>query len=147
MKVFLCKNCEHERYQCFACQRLGSAKTDPPEVKSLLPHSFENFKQTSWLHTQNLVSCRYFHVLQQIVVTFIMLNVLHSCSSLKMKQKQLSTRQRLSMGRNLHVQFIDVIFANMVKTRRLRSCILLCAGGAQSHIIEDVCQGNKNLFP
>ncbi|KAM0881587.1 hypothetical protein ACQ4PT_032863 [Festuca glaucescens] len=32
MKVFLCKNCEHERYQCFACQRLGSAKTDPPEV-------------------------------------------------------------------------------------------------------------------
>lgn len=32
MKVFLCKNCEHERYQCFACRRLGSAKTDPPEV-------------------------------------------------------------------------------------------------------------------
>ncbi|KAF7101107.1 hypothetical protein CFC21_102503 [Triticum aestivum] len=32
MKVFLCKNCEHERYQCFACHRLSSAKTDPPEV-------------------------------------------------------------------------------------------------------------------
>ncbi|XP_047048314.1 protein ENHANCED DOWNY MILDEW 2-like [Lolium rigidum] len=32
MKVFLCKNCEHQTYQCFACQRLGSAKTDPPEV-------------------------------------------------------------------------------------------------------------------
>ncbi|CAM0912251.1 unnamed protein product [Alopecurus aequalis] len=32
MKVFICKNCEHERYQCFACHRLGSAKTDPPEV-------------------------------------------------------------------------------------------------------------------
>ncbi|XP_044426770.1 protein ENHANCED DOWNY MILDEW 2 isoform X2 [Triticum aestivum] len=32
MKVFLCKNCEHERYQCFACHRLSSAKTNPPEV-------------------------------------------------------------------------------------------------------------------
>ncbi|KAK3123801.1 hypothetical protein QOZ80_8AG0636240 [Eleusine coracana subsp. coracana] len=32
MKVFMCKNCEYERYQCFACGRLGSAKTDPPEV-------------------------------------------------------------------------------------------------------------------
>ncbi|KAL6644580.1 hypothetical protein ACP70R_016188 [Stipagrostis hirtigluma subsp. patula] len=32
MKVFMCKNCEYERYQCFACQKLGSAKTDPPEV-------------------------------------------------------------------------------------------------------------------
>uniref|UniRef100_A0ACD6AIB6 Uncharacterized protein n=1 Tax=Avena sativa TaxID=4498 RepID=A0ACD6AIB6_AVESA len=32
MKVFLCKNCEHEKYQCFACHRLGSVRTDPPEV-------------------------------------------------------------------------------------------------------------------
>ncbi|TVU05243.1 hypothetical protein EJB05_48401 [Eragrostis curvula] len=32
MKVFMCKNCEYERYQCFACGRLGSAKTDRPEV-------------------------------------------------------------------------------------------------------------------
>ena len=32
MKVFMCKNCEHEKYQCFACGCLGSAKADPPEV-------------------------------------------------------------------------------------------------------------------
>lgn len=32
MKVFKCKNCEYEIYQCFACGRLGSAKTNPPEV-------------------------------------------------------------------------------------------------------------------
>ncbi|WVZ92293.1 hypothetical protein U9M48_038370 [Paspalum notatum var. saurae] len=32
MKVFTCKNCEYEIYQCFACGRLGSAKTDSPEV-------------------------------------------------------------------------------------------------------------------
>ncbi|CAL5005439.1 unnamed protein product [Urochloa decumbens] len=32
IKVFMCKNCEYERYQCFACGCLGSAKTDPPEV-------------------------------------------------------------------------------------------------------------------
>ncbi|KAG8047712.1 hypothetical protein GUJ93_ZPchr0008g12123 [Zizania palustris] len=32
MNVFLCKNCELEMYQCFACKRLGSAKTDTPEV-------------------------------------------------------------------------------------------------------------------
>ncbi|KAF8654535.1 hypothetical protein HU200_061727 [Digitaria exilis] len=32
MKTFLCKNCELERYQCFACGCLGSAKTDLPEV-------------------------------------------------------------------------------------------------------------------
>lgn len=34
MKAFLCKNCEFERYQCFACGCLGSAKTDLPEVNS-----------------------------------------------------------------------------------------------------------------
>ncbi|KAL6859016.1 hypothetical protein ACP4OV_018018 [Aristida adscensionis] len=32
LKVFMCKNCEYEKYQCFACRRLGSTKTDPPEV-------------------------------------------------------------------------------------------------------------------
>ncbi|KAF0895990.1 hypothetical protein E2562_018129, partial [Oryza meyeriana var. granulata] len=32
LNFFLCKNCELERYQCFACMRLGSAKTDTPEV-------------------------------------------------------------------------------------------------------------------
>ncbi|CAD6246096.1 unnamed protein product [Miscanthus lutarioriparius] len=32
MKVFKCKNCEYGKYQCFACGRLGSAKTNPPEV-------------------------------------------------------------------------------------------------------------------
>lgn len=94
MKVFLCKNCEHERYQCFACHRLSSAKTDPPEVKALLPNIvLRNFKQTSWPLTWIIISYRYFLVLQQVVGTFIMLNVLHNCSSLKMKQKQLSTRQ------------------------------------------------------
>lgn len=51
------------------------------------------------------------------------------------------------MGRNLHAHSIDVMFVNMVKTRRLRSCSLPFAGGARSHIIEDVCQGNENLFP
>lgn len=32
LNPFLCKNCELEKYQCFACMRLGSAKTDTPEV-------------------------------------------------------------------------------------------------------------------
>ncbi|KAL5669800.1 hypothetical protein ACJX0J_022021, partial [Zea mays] len=31
-EVFKCKNCEYGIYQCFACGRLGSAKTNPPEV-------------------------------------------------------------------------------------------------------------------
>jgi hypothetical protein len=49
---------------------------------------------TSGPHTQILISCRYFLVHQQDVGTFIMLNVLQSYSSLKMKEKRLSTRQR-----------------------------------------------------
>jgi len=40
MKVFMCKNCEHEKYQCFACGCLGSAKADPPEVNPF--HEFHS---------------------------------------------------------------------------------------------------------
>lgn len=89
---------------------------------------------------------RSFAAVMQPVVAFIIHIVWQNCSIRGIKLLLKSLRKEFLQGNFLHAPLINAVFVNKEKTRKLRSCSLLCVDVAPHHTTGNVYQGTMRFI-